>query len=132
MNCQNLEQDGVIERFYCFDSARPTARKTKHARLRLVAHPAARFRRSQNMADLIRLLEELGGAAPLFVVKERIKNAGYWIEKLVKLGCIEIEAPAEPTSSECRSFCRGLLHPSLPLISKGFGRHPTENSGAFF
>jgi primosomal protein N' (replication factor Y) (superfamily II helicase) len=87
-----------------FDAAKPISRTTRHARLRLAAHPAAGFGKSQNVADLIDFLEEEGGTAPIGLVKERIKNARYWIEKLVKMGSLEIEASVEAPPLESEQF----------------------------
>jgi primosomal protein N' (replication factor Y) (superfamily II helicase) len=98
---QNLEHEGIIERLYRFDPLRPAARKAKHVRLHLVAHPAAELKKSRNMADLIAILERLGGTTTRRVLSERIKNASYYIQKLVKMGCIALEAPEEATDTDC-------------------------------
>jgi primosomal protein N' (replication factor Y) (superfamily II helicase) len=91
-----LERDGIIERVFRFDSTTtPTSKRTKHLRLRLVAYPDAEIRKNQKLADLMNLLEELGGIAPMSLLRERLKNAGYWIQKLVKMGCVEIEGQQE-------------------------------------
>jgi primosomal protein N' (replication factor Y) (superfamily II helicase) len=106
-----LERDGIIERVLHFDSTTPTPKRTKHLRLRLVAYPDAEIRKKQKLADLMNLLEELGGIAPISLLRERIKNAGYWIQKLVKMGCVEIEALQEAAAISCEQPSPGAGPP---------------------
>jgi primosomal protein N' (replication factor Y) (superfamily II helicase) len=98
---QNLEHDGTLERIYRFDAPAPTPRKAGRGSLHLVAHPSAEVMKNRNVADLIGILEDLGGTATRDALRKRMKNAAYYINKLAKLDCIEFEAPEEETSTEC-------------------------------
>jgi|WetSurMetagenome_2_1015567.scaffolds.fasta_scaffold45284_1 primosomal protein N' (replication factor Y) (superfamily II helicase) len=111
---QELEHDGVIERFYRFDAAEPTSRKTGPSRLRLIAHPPVEFMKNRNMADLIGLFENPGDTITGSALRKRIKNAAYYIKKLVKTGCLEFQAPEEEKASECERFLPATAPPPDP------------------
>ncbi len=92
---RRLEQDGIIECSYRFHTTPSRSRTTTDANLRLVAHPDAKPLKNKNLNDLIELMDESGGLTSMRLIREQIKNASYWIEKLVEMGCIEIEALEE-------------------------------------
>jgi primosomal protein N' (replication factor Y) len=108
---RDFEQDEIIERVFRFDAPRQASRKARH--IRLVALPPAELRKSQKLADLMDLLTELGGTAPIDVLRKRITNANYWMQKLVKLGYIEIEATEEAAASGGGQLFEAAVPPEL-------------------
>lgn len=70
------------------------------SRIRLIAQPAAKLRRSKHLAALLELLEQQGGTAPLEVLRKGLGNASYWIKRLETLGCLERDTAAEAPMPE--------------------------------
>ena len=69
-------------------------------RIRLIAQPVAKLRRSKHLAALLELLEQQGGAAPLELLRKNVNNAGYWLRRLEGLGCMEIDPIEEASALE--------------------------------
>ena len=77
-----------------------SSRIDKTRQIRLIDQPGKELTKNQTLTDLLSLLEQQGGTAPLHVLRENLKNTGYWIKKLLKMGCIEIDASEEAITLE--------------------------------
>lgn len=86
------------DRSSCSPTTVRASRRT--TRIRLIAQPREKLKRSKHLTALIELLEQQGGAAPLELLRKNLNHTGYWIRRLETLGCLEIESAEEAPALE--------------------------------
>ncbi len=85
-----FEREGLVECFFEWSAAKIGVKMVKQARL-VAAPDSARIEKSDSLRRLVQVMDESGGVLPTKSLRQLVKNADYWINKLKGEGSIEVE-----------------------------------------